>query len=392
MDLKTAIKEFSSFLKEHRVEGDGEYTHTSFGPPWGKYYIAGEDLVKFLELYNNVVGLLNLHITEKPKKVGPLIFDLDFRFDMEHKTRQYKQTHIKKILEKVNMVLEKYFVLNGIDEFDAFVFEKEVPTYDQKRNIYKDGIHIIYPNIDVNFQMRYLIFDEVKRITTEEKTLSDIHSLNDEDDIFDSSIIMRTGWMMYGSCKHQGNPYYLTHVYDKNLNDKQLNIYEKVNLASLLSLQARKDENETKVKDNQELQDKLKYIDGKYIGKKKQKSNSVIVSSSNLDEINSMKAQIEGNKNENVDLNVVRKLVELLSVDRASNYHSWISVAWALHNISPELFNEFVEFSKKASNGTYTYSECLKIWNKAKDSGLSIASLHYWAKQDNPQQYTSIKS
>jgi hypothetical protein len=58
------------------VEGDGvEYTHTSFGPPYGTYFIDDRmDYERFLIVYKRVLetGLFGncggLYITEKQKK------------------------------------------------------------------------------------------------------------------------------------------------------------------------------------------------------------------------------------------------------------------------------------------------------------------------------------
>jgi len=101
-NIKEANENFYKFLEKHKVEGDGvEYTHTSYGPPFGKYFIDDTmDYEKFLILYKRlleteVLQYGGLYITEKQKKVGPLFVDYDFRFD--DKTRQYSSKNIKDV-------------------------------------------------------------------------------------------------------------------------------------------------------------------------------------------------------------------------------------------------------------------------------------------------------
>jgi hypothetical protein len=35
----------------------------------------------------------------------------------------------------------------------------------------------------------------------------------------------------------------------------------------------------------------------------------------------------------------------------------------------------------------YQEGSCEKVWNEAKNTGYSIASLYWWAKRDNPDGY-----
>ena len=43
----------------------------------------------------------------------------------------------------------------------GFVTEKEGPT-EKKEGEYKDGFHIMYPRIALNYEMRYLVIDKLR--------------------------------------------------------------------------------------------------------------------------------------------------------------------------------------------------------------------------------------
>ena len=56
----------------------------------------------------------------------------------------------------------------------------------------------------------------------------------------------------------------------------------------------------------------------------------------------------------------------MLSDKRSSDYHDWIKVGLALHNIDNSLLLVWIEFSKKCES-KYKEGECEKIWNTIKE-------------------------
>jgi P4 family phage/plasmid primase-like protien len=90
----------------------------------------------------------------------------------------------------------------------------------------------------------------------------------------------------------------------------------------------------------------------------------------------------------------VKQLVELLDENRAKSESEWIAVGWCLHSIDPgneELLNMWIDFSKKWEEYKDA-SECENRWDDFKDGGMTIGTLKYWAKNDNPVGYALLKS
>lgn len=92
----------------------------------------------------------------------------------------------------------------------------------------------------------------------------------------------------------------------------------------------------------------------------------------------------------NINLEEVRDLTKLLSFDRANTYKTWVETGLCLHNIDPSLLDCWIEFSRRSPK--FTEGECEKIWETIylRSDGPNIASLHLWAKTDNPTEYTSL--
>ena len=85
-------------------------------------------------------------------------------------------------------------------------------------------------------------------------------------------------------------------------------------------------------------------------------------------------------------------VLKCFNKERASNYDTWWRVGACLKNVGKDqLFDVFDKFSQKADNYKNT-EECLKYWNGFKRGGLNEATLHYWAKMDNIEEWKELKS
>ena len=91
------------------------------------------------------------------------------------------------------------------------------------------------------------------------------------------------------------------------------------------------------------------------------------------------------------DTTVAKKLVSLLSYQRASDYNTWIEVGFCLHNINKTvLLDSWIQFSKQSDK--YKDGECERLWRNFKNDGLTIGSLHRWARIDNADEYRKWNS
>lgn len=380
-------KAFDEFIQKHRTDSD--WTHTSFGPPNGKFMIDGLDYDKFLNLYKRVVKYKDLHLTERQKAVGPLLLDFDFRIDKdadEKEDRKYRRKYTREnildIIELFNKAILKYLKIRKIE---AFVFEKDKPTYDSNKDNYKDGFHIIYP-YPIHVSMRFMIYEEVREYCESKSIFKNIPHINDYKDIFDISVIMRNVWMMYGSRKDKGALYKLTGIYDQKLREVALSKYDHEELVVLLSVRQFDEDDKLELNDdvnNDEMNDRLKNTYDKYMGPKKKPERVKEEKEKRVGSSRRVSAS------DSQDTNMARKLLGLLSTKRAESYFDWIYVGWALHNVDEGLLDDYIEFSKKAP-GKYEEGCCERVWDKARDEGYSISSLYHWAQMDNPNGYYRV--
>jgi hypothetical protein len=86
-------------------------------------------------------------------------------------------------------------------------------------------------------------------------------------------------------------------------------------------------------------------------------------------------------------------LVPLLGVERADSEPEWMRVGWCLHNIEPSdrMRQLWDEFSRKSGKYEASGGECRRRWDsmQTRPDGLNMGHLHMWAREDDPEGYSS---
>ena len=361
-----------SFLLPFQVNKGSNFTHTSIIKPTGSFYIPAESLEQFYKLYEKAVDAdEDLYLTEKHRDIGPVLIDLDFRFQKGLTLeRKFGDEHIKKIVRLYADVIFKYFEQ---ETFTAYVMLKpNGPVIDKE--LVKDGIHIVIPDIVSKSPLQYLIRKEVLEKCSE--ILEDLGLINAYEDVIDEAVIERNNWQMYGSKKPQCESYQVTHIYNVTSTSlEKLKLlehnYEYVNILSI-----RNKYNTCKIKEA--MKDFVAEYEKSIAVKKTPNPKSALQATKNF------------KKNICTDnLETIKKLVDILDIKRATNYDDWIRLGWCLRTIDHTLLNTWDIFSKKVPS-KYEIDVCEKLWNYMKEDGLGTGTLHMWAKQDNKEAYDKI--
>ena len=419
---------FKKFLKP-RINWKGQSkkgkrvcTHTNMGTGRRSYNIPDSETNKFFKLYAaSLDNGSDLHYTEcqRDRSHTPIKIDLDFRYNSETIDRRYTQDQIEKFIQcYMNHICEWIDFDSDPRQYAAmrcFVMEKSGPRENEKKTLkqkskdnakeIKDGIHIMFPYIVTEPLVQYKIRDSVLKETG--TIFESMDLTNPNSDVLDRAVIEQNGWLLYGSKKPNGEPYTITNIYDFKRADsnqsggaildldqeisEQLTLvnYEPysvmdtvdlgstLNIVELLSVRNKIYEMSPIMMDKQEELSELKASNEK---KKQDRALKKIIKSKN--QLNE------------TELEFIREFTKCLSVERASSRNTWIEVGWCLHNIShgqePDLYLEWLEFSKRDPN-YHNYEQDLQDeWDKMTMSNFTQGSLRHWAKVDNPKRYNEI--
>ena len=413
------FNDLCDFLRLHEIKGEGsQITHTFVGNTFGtsgKFEILdNNDIETFHELYKNVLeNGIPINLSERQKTIGPLMADFDFNFEADKTDRQYTNKNLINITKHLLILLNDMFENDGND-FIAIISEKPKPSVmkkDGKIIKIKDGFHILIKN-SFTINQRKLIYNSFLKIIQEKKLFENIPCTNDVTSIFDEATMWRNNIMMYGSRKiingvmSQKYDISFTLHYDENgkliketFGEKNKETFDKKNKETF-----DKKNKETFDEKNKETFDVLDTIKQLSVRQYDECDTSVIMKlkdeyKEKMDEIvkeSRKKISIKTNKNNNSkvtdEINTIKALTKMFSKERSIERDSWITVCWALHNLSctygnEQLFYEdFIEFSKKAEK-KFDKVGCDKQWNIAKENKYSIGTIYWWAMEDNLEQY-----
>jgi P4 family phage/plasmid primase-like protien len=221
--------EYEQYMRQHYMKkGDPNmsglsFTHTRIpsqehGVSGGTFYIPQEKLPEFWAKYTKhvIVNRRHDYLTEKQLPgAGPVLIDLDFRYDACIEKRQHSKEDVENIIGVYMEELSKLLDIREAEKRDVsvFVFEKpNMNTDDEKYT--KDGIHIII-GVHADRVVQYMLRNNVLKKISD--VLKHLPLKNSWDDILDDNIsrmVNPVGWQLYGSRKPGHEAYELKYHFN----------------------------------------------------------------------------------------------------------------------------------------------------------------------------------
>lgn len=374
------------FLKKYETKKGNQYTHTSIGNPKASYYVSEEEYSSFMENYQiaRIQGA-QLHLTEKPKDPSPFRVDLDFRFALpdvksDPLPRIYTPEMVQRIVMRYCQLFKEYLNITPAQTI-GYVLEKSHPS--EYKGRLKDGIHIIFPEIIVSHHFQHFIRHRI--LTDAPRLFEELPLTNSYDNIIDEAIIDRNNWQMYGSSKPECEPYKVTSIYQYNFETYELDSIpfpspsEQLTWSQTLSMRKKASQTPLIPEKQSEFDEFVRVILPTKINRRKDSLHQQVFGTST----NLIRTYVSDE-----ELEIAKRLVKCLNKARAENYEDWIKVGWTLRNIDSRLLPNWIEFSEVSNK--YIGGECEKLWDRMRLDTLSMGTLRYWAKQDNPTEYDKI--
>jgi P4 family phage/plasmid primase-like protien len=417
MSCAKELKHLESLLKENHVH-ESFFTHVSL--KGGKYSLNLSVLSKFWELYCKIVRNkeenIFLSLAESPKSHNAVIVDVDLKFREwdEKSDRLYTLSFVEKLIQIYQKVLEE--VIEDIDEKQLMCILLEKPVYstyhysdNQSNKIYKNGFHLHFPYLFISKEYyEMIVIPKIKQqiqqntfdIKKDFSKFSELLIHKDEDEI--NNLIdtgaLKNSWLLYKSRKsEEQQPYLISKIYnnklqtltleegfksyviyDENEEPIQLNNIETIefNLPRILSIRP----HGRKISDiKKEVINKpplLRYI--------KIPSFTPIIDDEFQEE-----EEKKDDETINKELEEVKQLLKFFKPFRHEDYHQWMTIGWAIYNISKgseEGRKIWFDFSKNSKK--YNEFNCMYVWTRMQDrKRITIGTLKYFAKQDNPEGY-----
>ena len=391
---------FYGLLNKYKIDtkASGESaspSHTMFGKRNGSYKIPISEQEAFIDAYAAEAFLCaesrdrEVCIVERHREYGPVVIDLDFRYDLPVSgltTRNHDLKMMEKFVFEYSKVLSSWIVF-PTEGINVYIMERPSPRSD--KGIVKDGVHVVIPDVVTDCRVQLCIRKECLAFC--ETLFKDLNLKNTIEDAFDEAVIQRNGWMMFGSSKIGASPYNVTRVLHVSIGDDGIelkrvpfvtpdNLGDYTDLVRKLSIRRNREPDCVEVHPSRQ-EDLLR--------------------------IKKIEEQTERMKRTHPDLQVVecgvttrsclsdfvlaKKLVQILSDYRADEFGSWMRVGWCLHNIDDRLLPDWIEFSRRSAK--FEEGMCEDVWRFMRvrtDRLLKIGSLRKWAQEDSPYEYEQI--
>jgi P4 family phage/plasmid primase-like protien len=444
----TNIKKKQGTKKTDSNDESLRVTHTRIGAPELKvfgasFHIPKEQLPTFHRLYYDYIFVKGQkeYLTEKQlENDGPILVDLDFRYDYSVIERIHNEDHIHDLVLLYLEEIKELFQITDGATIPIYVMEKPRVNRVHEKNITKDGIHLVIgikcPRV-VQIILREKVLEKIVDVF-------DLPITNKWSDIIDEGIAKGcVNWQMFGSQKPGNDAYSITHYIEATL-EKESEVdededdcygewiinkksVEEIDLAKNYSLVS------AQYADNIgfEIQPKILSTYKSYFAKiscplsgsssnnhyiktslknssisivcnmsDKVQSNDSIINVANINNY----AELEGGMTiilESLKPNeqYIRETHEYTQILPQAYYEPGSHlknrmVAFALKHTDKRLFLSWIMLRAKASD--FEYSSITKLYEdweniKSKDNGVTRNSIMYWAKQDAFEEYQSVK-
>ena len=389
---KTPYDALVDLLQNNRIF-DTFYTHVSLVEPKGKFSFSSRTTIEDFWFYyqRTIRDSCAVGIAEVPLDFIPVLVDIDLKFkhDVEPK---YSEQFVKLIIQAYQDVLREvvdFPARSDVDNLLTCAWLNKEPYYvDKEPPYWKNGFHLHFFNLFINkFDLEAKIIPRVLQKLTE-TPMDDWFPKICDPEFLDRKAIGNT-WLLYGSTKAETlKPYKLHKIYNGSL----------VEINPTTTLCA------TKIYDaNEELISLDEHNYSLYLPR----IFSILPACRRVYDIKRIdcirpilppkKTKPANHRTKDQvkeDVSIARELVGLFSPRRAVSHNDWMTVGWALYNItneSDEGLDIWIKFSQQTED--HDEARCIYEWSRMQNrQTITLGTLKMFARQDNETAYLNYMS
>lgn len=376
--LSLDASRFFDFLDDFKVNSENENGEVIYNiisrKPNGKYYVPEDKFNEFTDLLT--ICAPEVCIGETQQKLGSgLKLDFDVILNND-KINTIDYTKLISYLCSIIMNKTNYLTKPMKIGLNFLVLKKPEIEYNEEKNYYKDGYHIIFPTLKLSRRDKKCLIDFINNDKQYNKIINDMYGeflVCKTNKVLDKMVCSNP--IFFPRCRSKPNKpaYIISKIFNlKNLKITELNIFTFKNIIKDFSLNWN---------DNK---DTIYELDKKLLEKYSNINTNKFI---NLNEYTT-----DDNK-----LNEIKSLLLLLDDSRYS-YQDWVSILISIINHTngdENAYKLFDEWSKDGKN--YDENENRNIFDNfisKLESGIkynySIGTLKYFAKIDNPEKYNEF--
>lgn len=358
--------------------------------------------MKFLEITRR--KNLKMMIYEKQGEYSGIMLDFDIKLN-HGGSSPITHTHYHRLCISVVKVLLRYIhfaddEIGNKQSIHVCFTKKPKLVYDNENDYYKDGIHMLIPGIQITREFKKHIINTIIRENTLDKVFKDItpHKSTKLSDFLDPNSSHVGVFFLGSATKINSPPYEISEIYDVQITVGELDDIIPVKVSNFaenntnmcyefsLNWKKNKDKNGIIDKKHYEIQSKHRHLLDQYKSKKKIDDDEFENDEKYYGEMSSLNIH-------DPDTEYIKVLLDILHQKRSEEYNLWFNVLCALAHTSPS-YKSLGEYFSRKSPEKFDQVKFDQIWDSIltkKSNRLSMGSIHYWAKLDNPDRYEEVK-
>jgi P4 family phage/plasmid primase-like protien len=392
MDYHNTIKKL---LKNNRVDGVF-HSHVSLINPMGKFIFNKQTQEEFWDLYCNYIREVEnpiIGIAEKSQQYVQVIVDIDLKLklnddDTYHEDCLYSEDQLKTIVGYYQSALRT--IVDGCTDEDLTCVVLEKKMYQQTKNesVYlKHGFHLQFPFLFLDKTLQEIHLIPRVQASLKESDMFRYLGVEDSGTVVDKSCC-KVPWLLYGSRKSETHePYKVSKVLDSDLNEVSI----KKAFENYAVYDHKEQPIQVKGKVNKYLPRILSVVPNGRPTKELKKGIPSLLKEKMKKERKASSVGTHSDKSPEEALEELRKIIPMLIDERASDFNDWMTVGWVIHAETdghPDGLELWCEFSERCGE-KYDENRCVYEWERMvkKGGGVTLGTLKYWAKRDNPVEY-----
>ena len=381
-------------LRDHYADGV-HHSHVSMIEPKGKYQFGRQDFEEFITKYCEVITTQEnpvIGVAEKPQHYLPVLVDVDIKIQLNEEEENiferhiYNEDQVKEVVGVYQSVLRNIVEECTDENLKCILLEKEIYYITIKDQSYaKNGFHLHFPNLFLSkADQEVHLIPRVQEMLREMRTFENL-GFEDSGEMIDKAACS-VPWLMYGSRKTEDmQPYIYSKTFDSESNE--------IDLEDGFSHYRLYDMRERLINISGRVMEYLpRMLSIILYGRQSSELKYGLVSP--LKEKNRVRDQKKHIKVSVQEiLKISAKLLPMLSLFRSSDRTEWMTVGWALFNISDgcqEGLEQWLEFSARDET-QFDETICLNEWERMTKKDLTIGTLRYYASVDNPERYKEFQ-
>jgi phage/plasmid-associated DNA primase len=360
---------------------------------------------KFLEITRR--KKLKMMLYEKQSEYSGIMLDFDIKIN--HGGSDIGQTQYHRLCISVIKVLMKYlhFSEDEIGQtrniYVGFIKKPKI-VYDNETDSYKDGLHMLIPGIQITRALKKHIINTLIEDGALEKVFKEIipHSSMSRSEFLDVNSAHVGVFYVGSASKINSPPYDFADVYRVQTTIGELDdiipikipnfsdngTEEGTNICYEFSLNWMKNPEKGGIieKRRYDIQSKYQHLIDQYKAKPNEDEE---VDGENDNYYNEMSIL----NLHDPDMEYIKLLLDILHEKRSEDYALWFDVLCALAHTSPS-YKPLGEYFSRKCPEKFDHVNFDKVWESIltqKSNRLSIGSIHYWAKNDNPDRYEEVR-